>query len=326
MARPVELAFLRACRRLIPEGSGVLAAVSGGGDSVALVHLLRQFAGRRGWRVAVAHLDHGLRRGSRADRLFVERLARGLGLRCVADRREVGALARPGESPEESARRVRRDFLLEAASQTGCERIATGHTLDDQAETILMRLARGAGPTALTGMSALGPGPFVRPLLELERLELRDHLERKGLDFRDDPTNRDQRFDRNRVRRLVLPALAAALNPRAARHLVQAAGRFREDSRHLDAVAEAALEGLSRLDRRGRLALEASRLVELAPTVGKRVARRALERAGADPRRIIACHVESLIDLARGGNGRRASLPNGMTAERRAGLLLLGRS
>jgi tRNA(Ile)-lysidine synthase len=183
---------------------------------VALLHLLRRCGGR-GLRVTVAHLDHGLRRGSREDRRFVERLAREAGLPCVADRREVPALRQRDESPEEAARRVRRTFLLEAARSTGCRRIATGHTLDDQAETILMRLVRGAGPRALAGMARRGPGPFVRPLLGLERAELREYLRRHGLPFREDPTNRDLRFDRNRVRRLVLPLLAETLNPRAAR-------------------------------------------------------------------------------------------------------------
>lgn len=326
MADRVELAFRRSADRLIRGRGAILAAVSGGGDSVALLHLLDRFARRLSVPVTVAHLDHALRRGSGADRRFVERLARELGRTCISDRRDVRALRRKCESPEEAARRVRRGFLLESARASDCACIATGHTLDDQAETILMRLLRGAGPTALTGMAESGPGPFVRPLLDLERSDLRAYLDRRGAPFRDDPSNRDLRFDRNRVRRLVIPFLADALNPRAARHLVQAGRRLREDSEHLDHMAEVALEELSRHDRAGGVALDALRLADLAPPVGRRLVRLALERAGADPRRIHTRHVEALIELARGGNGRSAHLPTGVSARRRGKLLWLGKN
>lgn len=323
MADRVELVFLEAAGRLIPREAHVLAAVSGGGDSVALLHLLERIAASRAPRVTVAHLDHGLRRGSRADRVFVERLARSLSLPIVSDRREVTALRRKDESPEEAARRVRRAFLLETAERAGCDRVVCGHTLDDQAETILMRMVRGAGATALTGMADSGPGPFVRPLLGLEREELRDWLRRRGLDYRDDPTNRNLRFDRNRVRRLVLPLLADQLNPRAARHLVKAAELFREDAVHLDGLAREQLEELSRWDGDGRLALDVRRFAELSPPVAKRLARLALQRAGVDARRLLAQHVEGLCDLARGAGGRSLNLPGRRLARRERGRLLI---
>ena len=324
MADRVELAFLRAAKRLIPDGTRVLAAVSGGADSVALLHLLHEVAGRRALGIQVAHLDHGLRRGSRTDRRFVERLARRLLLPCIAARREVSALRRKDESPEEAARRVRWDFLNEAAARAGCRCIVTGHTLDDQAETILMRLVRGAGATALTGMAESGPGRVVRPLLAIEREALRNYLDRRDLGFREDPTNRDLRFDRNRVRRVVLPLLAESLNPRVAKHLVQAARRFREDSLHLDSLAEAAFEELSRRDRAGRLVLDADRLAGLSPVVAKRIARLALRRAGTDARRISAVHIDGLLDLARGGRGRRLHLPSRIEARRDRGRIVVG--
>lgn len=326
MADQVELAFRQAADRLIPEGTSVLAAVSGGADSVALLHLLHGLAKRRCVRVTVAHLDHGLRRGSRADRRFVERLARDLQLNCIGARREVAAARRKDESPEEAARRVRWMFLREAARNAGCERVATGHTLDDQAETVLMRLIRGAGATALTGMAESGPGPIVRPLLAIERVALRSYLKRREASFREDPSNRDLRFDRNRVRHLVLPLLTDQLNPRAARHLVHAAGKFREDALHLDALAEAAFEELSQRDRFGRVVLDAERLARLSPVVAKRLARLALRRAGADARRISRLHIDGLLDLARGGRGRRLHLPSRIEALRERGRIVLGRT
>jgi tRNA(Ile)-lysidine synthase len=324
MLRKLELDFHRAAERLIADRSSLLAAVSGGGDSVALLHLLVKYARGRQIRLSVAHLDHGLRRGSRTDRKFVEQLAKELALPCFTERREVARLRRKDESPEESARRVRRAFLLETAAAVGSEMIATGHTLDDQAETVLMRLVRGAGATALTGMAERGPGPFVRPLLAIERERLREYLSRRELPFRRDPSNRDMRFDRNRVRRLVLPVLRESLNPRAARHLVKAAQRFREDAAFLDELARQALTEAVREERPGRLVLEAAALARQPVPIANRVARLALLRAGADGRRLATHHIDGLLDLASGGGGRELDLPGPLIARRIKKLIYLG--
>jgi len=325
MADRIEIQFREAADRLLPAHGTLLVAVSGGADSVALLHLLARFAARRPLRLVVAHLDHALRRGSPVDRRFVERLSARLGLPCLSDRRDVASLRLRGDSPEEAARRVRRGFLVEAAAQAGATRIATGHTLDDQAETVLMRLARGAGPAALAGMEAAGPGPFVRPLLGIERADLRAWLRGRGLSHREDPSNRTLRYDRNRVRRLVVPALAEALNPRAARHLVEAAERLREDAKYLDALAGRRLASVARGSSRGTLALDAGALARTPSCLAARIVRLALERSGTDPRRIGSRHVNALLGLARGEDGRQADLPGGLRAVRRGKRILLER-
>ena len=322
-AEPVEIAFHRAATALIPTGSSVVVAVSGGGDSVALLCLLARIAPRRRLRLTVAHLDHGLRRGSVADKRFVQGLAAELRLPVVAERRAVRSERRRDESLEEAARRVRRAFLLRVAQEAGASLVATGHTMDDQAETILMRFARGAGPAALAAMAAAGPGPFVRPLLGIERAALRSWLRRKRHTFRDDPTNDDLAFDRNRVRRLVVPVLAKAINPQAARHLVDAAARLRADAGFLDALAMERFETLAA--RRGEgIAVEAAALAALADPLASRVARLALAAAGCDPRRISARHVAAILALAAGPAPRSIDLPGRRKAERRKIELVVG--
>ena len=311
----VEIAFHRAVRELVFERTRVLVAVSGGGDSVALLHLLHRFAARRRIELTVAHLDHALRRGSAVDSRFVARLAASLGLPLIASRRDVAALRRKDESPEEAARRVRRAFLLEAANDAGAVAIATGHTVDDQAETILMRLARGAGPTALLAMTPAGPGPFVKPLLGLERAALRAWLRKKRLPFRDDPSNGNQAFDRNRVRRLVVPTLAKALNPAAARHLVEAAGRLREDATYLDALAREHFEAIA-TRRADVLVLRARELAALPQALAARVALIALVAAGCDPRRISSRHVDAILALAIAAPRSALDLPGPVAASR----------
>lgn len=284
---------------------------------MALLQLLHRLAPRRKLRVVVAHLDHGLRRGSAADARFVLTQASSRGLDARSDRRPV--LRQKRESPEEAARRVRRAFLLETAEQVGADRIATGHTLDDQAETILLRLARGAGPSAMGGMLLAGPGPFVRPLLAIERAELRRWLRQQRVPWREDPSNRSLAFDRNRLRHLVVPVLTKHMNPRAARHLVDAAARVREDAAYLDALAAGILEAASRRESRA-LVLDAGVLRGDLPIVS-RVARLALQRAGVDPRRISAKHVDALLALA---SARRGTLDlPGLRAQQGEGSLRL---
>jgi len=324
VAYRVELAFRRAAAPLLPRDATVLAAVSGGCDSIALLDLLARLAPSRNLSLTVAHLDHGLRRGSRSDRLFVERTARSRDLPCLSERVAVADLRRRDESLEEAARRVRLAFLRRVARETDCTWIATGHNMDDQAETILMRLVRGAGATALTGIAARGPGPFVRPLLGLTREELSGYLERRGLEHREDPTNRDQRFDRNRVRLRVLPFLREHLNPQASRHLVKAAERLREDAVFLDEMALRRLGRVVKIDRAGRVSLEAAGLAGQPAPIAKRMAHLILQQAGVDPRRVTTRHVNSLLDLATGGSGRSLDLPGRLQASRVRQRLVLG--
>jgi tRNA(Ile)-lysidine synthase len=316
----LEVAFHHEATRLFESCKRAVVAVSGGGDSVVLLHLMARLSPRRRPELVVAHLDHGLRRGSPADARFVVRLAAALDLPCIALRADVRAERRKDESLEEAARRVRRAFLVETALATGATRIATGHTMDDQAETILMRLARGAGPTALTAMAAAGPGPFVKPLLGIERKALRAWLAKRRLAFRDDPSNADLAFDRNRVRRLVIPVLAEALNPAAARHLVEAAARLREDAEYLDALARSAFDTIA--TRRGAaLVIEAAKLAALPRSIAGRLARIALDEAGCDPRRASAKHVDAVLALASAAPGTSLDLPGPLAARRRGRLL-----
>lgn len=320
MPDPVEVAFHRAAAVLFDRSRKTVIAVSGGGDSVALLHLVARLAPRRRPELVVAYLDHALRRGSGADARFVTRLAGSLGLPSLVEKQSVRAAKRKDESLEEAARRVRRAFLVHAAEAVGAEVIATGHTLDDQAETILMRLARGAGPSALAAMAAAGPGPFVKPLLGIERDALRVWLKKERLPFRDDPSNQSLAFDRNRVRHLVVPILANALNPAAARHLVEAAARLREDAALLDMLARERFEASS-AQRATGLTLDASTLASLPHPLAARVARIALAAAGCDPRRISSRHVEALLGLVRPGPGSSLDLPNGIVSRRRGRLV-----
>jgi len=200
---------------LLREGQRVVAAVSGGADSLCLLDCLQ----RLGYKVIVAHLDHQLRDGSREDAEFTLEVVRRYGLPAVIAREDVRSLVRNGGSVEDIARQVRYRFLARVARENRARAIATGHTADDQAETILMHLLRGAGPEGLRGMlpaTAIGTWAgipeargltLIRPLLEITRSETLSHCSVLGLNPRQDPSNLGREFLRNRVRHELLPLL-----------------------------------------------------------------------------------------------------------------------
>jgi tRNA(Ile)-lysidine synthase len=291
----------------IPDGTTMLLAVSGGPDSTALLHGAARLAPGRGWHLAVAHLDHALRAGSAGEAAAVAASAKGLGLPVEVRRTDVQALAAAEHrSVEDAGRQARYRFLGEAAARLGPEAlIATAHTADDAAETVLLRLARGSGLRGVRGIPQRR-GSIVRPLLQARRATLRAALDAAGIEYVTDPSNADAAHARNRVRADLLPALE-----RVSSAAVDALLRFgrlaADDDDLLDALA--ATELAERTD-----AEEASIDWHHPPTraLGRRVLRLALGDPAPSAERI-----EALLDAAEGprggvsielGGGRRASV------------------
>jgi tRNA(Ile)-lysidine synthase len=208
-------------RKLFRRGAAILVAVSGGLDSVVLLHLLQALAPRYGWRLVVAHFNHRLRRGAAdADERFVRRLAATMKLRCVVGRMDVRAHAQArGLSVEMAARELRHRFLAETARQCGIRTVALAHHADDQVELFFLRLLRGAGPEGLTGMKWRAPSPaapgiaLVRPLLEVRRAELETFARQQQIRFREDASNAALDILRNRIRHELLPLLRRRYQP-----------------------------------------------------------------------------------------------------------------
>ena len=230
-----------ATHQLLFPRARVVVAVSGGADSVALLHALVSL--RPAWKLVlhVAHLDHGLRDGSREDAAFVRALAAAWDIPCTAARQDVrAACERGGWSLEDGARRVRYAFLLGVANEQRASHIALAHTADDQAETVLMRLVRGCGIVGLSGIPVkrrVEETWIVRPLLDVWRREVLAYLTDAGLTFREDPSNRDLRFVRNRIRHELLPLLERNYNPNIKQALTQLAEQNHWDAAYLQDAA-----------------------------------------------------------------------------------------
>jgi tRNA(Ile)-lysidine synthase len=326
---------VRECLNDAGPGDLVLAACSGGADSLSLAAALAFVAPRQGLRAGGVTVDHGLQPGSAGRAADVAGLLERLGLdpvECIAvtvagqgGHGEPGGPAGHGGpgpqgghgGPEAAARTARYAALEAAARRTGAVAVLLGHTLDDQAETVLLGLARGSGSRSLAGMAARR-GLYRRPLLSVRRSATRAACAALGLRAWEDPHNADSRFSRARVRHEVMPVLEAALGPGVAEALARTAGLLRADAEFLDALAgmEAERGG------GGSSGLLAETLTTLPLAIRTRVLHAAAVGAGCPPGSLTARHVEQLAALVTGWRGQRwIDLPGGVRALRRDGQL-----
>ncbi len=275
----------------------MLAAVSGGSDSVALAWILKDLHDRGALALsAIGHVHHQLRgHEADADESFCRDLAARIGVPFFAGRVDVpSVVAAGGGSVESVARRLRYAWLESAATAAGATHIATGHTLDDQAETILMRLLRGAGARGLSGIRATR-GIVIRPLLDCRRAELRAMLAETGETFRDDESNGDLAISRNRIRHELLPAIEK-IAPGGLAALARTAALAGDDENYLAREAIGAARSVV-LSNEADLSNDA--LSALAPAIARRVVRGAIERAAPDRAgHITAAHVDAVRTLA----------------------------
>ena len=280
----------------------MLVGLSGGSDSVALAHLLLDLSPHGDFAVVgLAHLNHRLRPSAERDEGFCRQLAERLGLRIVIEVADVQSFAREGTlSVEDAARRIRYDFLERAAGATGADQIAVGHTQDDQSETFLLKLMRGAG---LTGLAGIYPrrGRVIRPLLDVSRTELRMYLVSRGGEWVEDETNDDLDNPRNRIRHRVLPELDLAAEGPTRAAIARAAGLIREDGQWLDEVADDCYRRLV-LDTESGLELDLPGLTEAPLPIQRRVLLRAMRRSAGE-REIGLEHVEGVMALLGGAQG-----------------------
>jgi tRNA(Ile)-lysidine synthase len=300
-------------RELIGETDRVVLAVSGGADSMAMLH---------GWlecglpTPVVAHFDHRLRPESGADAEFVSATATRLGVQC-----EIGVWDAPSPG-EKAARDARYRFLIEVARKNACSAIATAHTRDDQAETILFRILRGTGVDGLAGMKKsrlLSEDiSLIRPMLAIRRSLARRFLVQRGIEWREDASNDDRRRSRNRIRHELLPRLAKEFNPR----VVEALSRVGESAGDVQTIVENRIEELYRsipvVASSEEAVVPLSSLQDVSAIEARLFLRMLVSRQRWPVGRISAEHWSALADVASKDGPPRWQGPEGMTAERTA--------
>lgn len=309
---------------LIAEGDRIVVAVSGGVDSMVLMDLLCRSARNCGLEIIVAHVNHGLRGAdSDLDEKLVRERSEHQGIRCVVTRSKPA-----GDNLQDSARRIRYDFLGRTAKKFRASSIAVAHHMDDQAETVLIHLLRGAGLKGLVGMrplSKVGATDIIRPLLGTPRSEIEAYARKQGIPYRDDRTNAGEKYVRNRIRHRLLPMLRE-FNPKIASHLASLAGRLAEDDEALELVARLSLESI--IMKRGRAGLEFSRemFAGLPSSIRRRILREAFALASGDAKDLNSDQIEKMDHISSSQKGEASyRLPSRWRFERKGDLLRMRR-
>ena len=301
---------------MFPGGDNVLVGLSGGPDSVCLLTMLHAFKGEMGLRLHAVYVDHGLRPSEAPDEIaFCDELCSSLSVPFLVKVVDVKTYAAErGMNRQEAARDLRYQTYKEVLFQVRGERIALGHTADDQLETFLLRLLRGAGPKGLSGIPPVR-GNFVRPLIETERDDVEEYLDRRRIRYIVDSSNLREDYLRNRIRKTFIPALKK-VNPSIVLTTQRTMGILREEERYFDIIVAKSLMKLISRKTNSRIELFLIPMEAMEKVILRRVLRRAIEETRG-LRRIEFINIEEIIDLIKKGRaGDRVYLPDGLRAIR----------
>jgi len=312
-------------KRLIRAGDRVLVAVSGGPDSVCLLTALHEMRERSlipKIELRIAHVNYGLRGDeSEGDEAFVRDLAARLGAPVHCER--VRLMPKPGGTLQSRARDARYALFARLLREHGMSAVATGHTADDQAETVLLWLVRGAGTAGLAGIPLKREGGIIRPLLGVTRQQVLEYLAFSGMPYRSDSSNRSLRYRRNRIRHEVLPVLRA-LNPNIVEALARGADILSADAEVLSGIECEQWRAVAKESAFGRVVLDGERMASQPLGLQRRLLRRALDVVRGGSAGLTFRHVSDILERVVGGmHGAGLNLPGGLRVERRRGFIVM---
>ncbi|ATW27016.1 tRNA lysidine(34) synthetase TilS [Candidatus Formimonas warabiya] len=307
---------------LILPGQILVAAVSGGPDSVAMLHLIRKLTVSWGVKIHVAHLNHMFRGAqSEEEACFVAGMAQEMGLDCTVESFDVPSyISRTGLSPEEGARNIRYSFLQRIAQACKADAVMTAHHANDQAETVLLHLIRGAGPE---GLAAISPreGNLIRPLLETGREEILHYCREKRLAYRMDPSNEEDVYQRNKVRLDLIPRLKK-LNPQIINALTRTANICRSENQLVQEITEEAMGQVELVRQERGATLDLNRLDQFHLAIRRRLIRKIVDDFTHAPGSLSFDHTEDILNLR---PGKEICLPGRLYARKEKGRLIFSR-
>lgn len=303
---------------MIEEGDRVVVGVSGGPDSVCLLYVLDYIRKDLNIKLYIAHIEHGFRgKASIEDAEFVKELGHRLGIEVFIKYIDVPKfIEESGLSPEEAAREVRYDFYDEVLTNADANKVALGHNLDDQTETLLMRLIRGTGTKGLGGISPVREGKFIRPLIEIPRTEIMDFLNKNNINYRIDKTNLEDIYHRNSIRLSLIPLLEKEYNPNLKQTLARMAHIIRQDNLYLEELAEKEYRKWSSKGQKG-IFLSEQNIKPLPFPIKTRVLLKGIEEFKGSTRDVGLGHILDVISLLEDGKvGACVMLPEKMVIEK----------
>ncbi len=297
---------------LIQRGDKILIGVSGGPDSLTLLLQLFSLKSKLGLTLHIAHLDHRLRKNSGSDAIFIKKWAKRLNIPVSIKQIDPKLLKEKG-SLEELCRNARLEFFIQTAKKIKADKVALGHNLDDQAETVLMRLLRGTGLSGLSGISLqrkIAEITFIRPLLETSRYEIDKYLKRRGIEPRLDPTNKEDLFLRNKIRHNLIPLLKSNYNQNIVSVLANLAESVSYDYEYLDQAARRSLKG-------NTSHLNIKKILKLHPAILRLKIRQSIGDIQGNTRRIGFVHIKEIEDLLNSRpKGSIVDLPKGISVQK----------
>ncbi len=305
--------------QMLMPGDKVIVGVSGGPDSVALLHSLNQIKDEYQIQLYVAHVNHLLRGAEAfADAQFVYDLAHGMGIQCSIQEEDIGRYARlNGLSEEQAGREKRYAFFEKLKIEVGAAKIALGHNLNDQAETVLQHLIRGGGLKGLGGMEPVRQNYIIRPLINILRQDIQAYLERNNLSYRVDKTNLEPIYFRNQIRMELLPLLQKQYNPNMIGLLAQTADILRQDEAYLEQNVREASEKILLLKNSDTVKIDLESFNKLHIAVKRRLIRKAIQLLTGGLKEITFNHIDAIINLSFKNQGfKRLFLPQNICVEK----------
>lgn len=306
--------------KLLKKGERVCVAFSGGRDSTALLSLFCEI--RRDWKISIylCHFNHRIRPAAVDDERFVRTVAASLKIPLFVESADVPSYAKKNKlNLEEGGRRLRYEFLTRIADRVGGAKIATGHTLSDQAETFFLRLLRGSGSRGLAGIYPIVDGRVIRPMLRIERKEIEGYLREKGLQYRIDESNLDPSFLRNRIRSDLIPYLEQNFDPKIVARLGKLSSLLMEEDSFLEAESAAKKQDVL-MEKGSRKAMDINKLLALPRAIQRRVVRHFIQAVRGDLRRISYEDVEHILKLR---EGKEFSLKESIVLTRESGAIMI---
>lgn len=312
---------------MLKPGDGVVVGVSGGADSMALIHLLCRMREYIPMALYVVHIDHGIRgEAAKEDALFVETMATEWGLDFFLKETSVPKLAKEwGLSEEQAGRKVRHDFYQEVRRRVNGHRIALGHHRDDQVETILFNIIRGSGLAGLSGMEPVRDGVIIRPLLEISRREIEAYCRREGIEYRHDQTNEETIYTRNRVRHMLIPMIEEHFNPSFSSNLIRMGDILRDDEAFLRDYSRDAFDRDATI-KEDEISFSLRDLSQYPEAIRRRLLREGLLRLKKNLVDIHHIHIDGILDLVKESQvGSTLDLPENIKVRKDYRALILYR-
>lgn len=302
---------------LLENGDRVVIALSGGADSCALLLSLIGLAEAYSLEMIVAHFNHGLRHEeSDGDELFCHDLAQKFGLVFVTEKMRHPSIPK-GISPEDYFRQERYRFLDKVAEENGANKIALGHHLHDQAETVLLNILRGSGLDGLKGILPMRENKYIRPLMEVSRQDIHDFLKDAGVEYREDSSNENKHYLRNHIRRELIPYLKEKYNPKIEKNLTRMAEIIRRDDEFINVYVREILTSPHIQKKQNEVSFSAEYFKTLHASLGYRLIKALLEGLVPGGKGFSSSHVQSLVDLVvKSSSGKEISLPYRLKAQK----------